>query len=221
MHDILFHYQKIHPMNWVYLSSLLTIALYFKFSRFWSVRNIDMIGLLLLAPGLAHAVKVGKLAPGFNLRATTDTDISLSQFRGVQMVLIEFYHEDFTPASITNLSTRRDDHEKFLELGIKVLGIAIAHKFSQKTFAESLKLPYPLLSDYPHGRTILAYDVGQLEGKAKRLYARQGFFLIDKQGIVRGRWVVRPPKPGEVNAPDKLFGNEQILKRAREIAGRG
>ncbi len=52
MYDILFNYQKIHAMNWVYLSSLLTIAVYFKFSRFWSVRNVDLIGLLLFAPGL-------------------------------------------------------------------------------------------------------------------------------------------------------------------------
>ena len=52
MQEILFHYKKIHPMNWVYLSSLLTIALYFKFSRVWSVRNLDLMGLILFAPGL-------------------------------------------------------------------------------------------------------------------------------------------------------------------------
>ncbi len=52
MQDILFDYQKIHPMNWVYLSSLLTICVYFKFSRFWSVRNLDLVGLILFAPGL-------------------------------------------------------------------------------------------------------------------------------------------------------------------------
>ena len=52
MEPILFHYEKLPPMNWVYLSSLLTMALYFKFSRIWSVRNIDLIGLLLFAPGL-------------------------------------------------------------------------------------------------------------------------------------------------------------------------
>ncbi|MEK6249970.1 MAG: hypothetical protein N2C12_17430, partial [Planctomycetales bacterium] len=52
MQDILFEYQKIHAMNWVYLSSLLTIGLYFKFSRFWSVRNLDLVGLIMFAPGL-------------------------------------------------------------------------------------------------------------------------------------------------------------------------
>jgi len=52
MSDFLFHYHKVNPTTWVYLSSLLTIALFFKFSRVWSVRNLDLIGLILLAPGL-------------------------------------------------------------------------------------------------------------------------------------------------------------------------
>lgn len=38
--------------TWIYLSSLLTIAIYFKFSRFWSVRNLDLLGLVAMAPGL-------------------------------------------------------------------------------------------------------------------------------------------------------------------------
>ena len=52
MSEILFHYRKIDPTTWVYLSSLLTISLFFKFNRFWSVRNLDLVLLVLLAPGL-------------------------------------------------------------------------------------------------------------------------------------------------------------------------
>lgn len=52
MSDILFHYHKVNPTTWVYLSSLLTICLFFKFSRVWSVRNLDLLGLIMLAPGL-------------------------------------------------------------------------------------------------------------------------------------------------------------------------
>ncbi len=52
MHEILFQYHRVHPTTWVYLSSLLTIALYFKFSRFWAMRNFDLVGLMLLSPGL-------------------------------------------------------------------------------------------------------------------------------------------------------------------------
>src|SRR5205809_8105014 len=52
MSEILFHYEKINPTTWVYLSSLLMIGLFFQFNRFWSVRNLDLVLLILLAPGL-------------------------------------------------------------------------------------------------------------------------------------------------------------------------
>jgi hypothetical protein len=49
--SILYQY-SMHPTTWVYLSSILTIALFFKFNRFWSFRNLDLVGLIALAPGL-------------------------------------------------------------------------------------------------------------------------------------------------------------------------
>lgn len=52
MSDFLPHYQKLDPTQWAYLSSLLMIGIFFKFSRFWSVRNLDIVLLILLAPGL-------------------------------------------------------------------------------------------------------------------------------------------------------------------------
>jgi hypothetical protein len=52
MSEILFQYVKVYPTTWVYLSSLLMLGLFFKFGRFWSVRNLDLILLILLAPGL-------------------------------------------------------------------------------------------------------------------------------------------------------------------------
>jgi hypothetical protein len=52
MSEILFQYEQVNPTTWAYLSSLLVIALYFKFNRVWSVRNWDLLGLILLAPAL-------------------------------------------------------------------------------------------------------------------------------------------------------------------------
>ncbi len=49
----------------------------------------------LLVPGIAMAVTVGKPAPDFTLQSTTGKAISLSQFRGKKMVLIEFYGVNF------------------------------------------------------------------------------------------------------------------------------
>ena len=52
MSEFLFQYEKVNPISWAYLSSLLMIALFFKFNRIWSVRNLDLLLLILLAPGL-------------------------------------------------------------------------------------------------------------------------------------------------------------------------
>jgi hypothetical protein len=51
MQEILFEY-NVTPTTWAYLSALLTIGIYFKFRRFWSVRNLDLLGLISYTPGL-------------------------------------------------------------------------------------------------------------------------------------------------------------------------
>ena len=56
MSDYLVYYERVSPTTWVYLSSLLMISLFFKFNRLWSVRNLDLIGLILLAPGLLFVI---------------------------------------------------------------------------------------------------------------------------------------------------------------------
>jgi hypothetical protein len=42
----------LNDPTWFYLSFLLILAVYFKFSRFWSIRNLDLVLLLLVSPGL-------------------------------------------------------------------------------------------------------------------------------------------------------------------------
>ena len=49
----------------------------------------------LLVPGHASAVTVNEPAPDFTLPSITGEAISLSQFRGKKMVLLEFYGINF------------------------------------------------------------------------------------------------------------------------------
>ena len=51
MREVLFQYY-VDPTTWVYLSCLMTIGIYFKFRRFWCVRNLDLIGVLAFGPGM-------------------------------------------------------------------------------------------------------------------------------------------------------------------------
>jgi hypothetical protein len=52
MSQFLFYYQRPEPATWVYMSSFVIIALYFMFHRLWSIRNLDILLVILLTPGL-------------------------------------------------------------------------------------------------------------------------------------------------------------------------
>lgn len=68
------------------------------------VRIALLFGALLLASlpatagsGVAEALEIGEKAPDFTLPSTTGGTISLGQFRGKKLVLLEFYGADFAP----------------------------------------------------------------------------------------------------------------------------
>jgi peroxiredoxin len=60
-----------------------------------------LLGFLLagmvMSANVAVALDVGAPAPDFTLPSTTGEPISLSQFRGKKLVLLEFYGVDFAP----------------------------------------------------------------------------------------------------------------------------
>lgn len=56
------------------------------------------------------------------------------------------------------MSAFRDQARKFTDAHAQVLGISMDDLATQKKFAESLKLPFPLLAD-PKGTVTKAYDV--------------------------------------------------------------
>jgi AhpC/TSA family len=64
-------------------------------------RSLWLVGLLLASllgeSGAVTVPAVGEPAPDFTLPSTTGEPISLSQFRGKQLVLLEFYGADFAP----------------------------------------------------------------------------------------------------------------------------
>jgi hypothetical protein len=64
-------------------------------------KSVLVLGLLLFGLlGTAHvssALDVGDKAPNFTLPSTTGGKISLSQFVGKKLILLEFYGADFAP----------------------------------------------------------------------------------------------------------------------------
>ena len=104
---------------------------------------------------------------------------------------------------------RKADYKRFEALGIQNLGISANLTFSQQTFAESLKLPYPLLSDFPDRMAMRGYGVLD----EKKMLANRSFFLIDPQGILRKKWIIE-------NGPTTVVYSDTLLRGIHEVLGK-
>ena len=92
---------------------------------------------------------------------------------------------------------------------MQILGVSANATFSQQTFAESLKLPVPLLSDFPDRKTIRAYGILN----ERTMTANRAFFLIDPKGVLRRRWIIENPQTTVVYS-------DTILQGIRETMGK-
>ena len=77
--------------------------------------------------------------------------------------------------------------------------------FSQKAFSDAFKLNFPLLSDAPNGATSQSYGVFNPERKL----AVRSYFIVDKNGVVRYKKVLKPGEP--------LVPNEALLEELKKI----
>lgn len=100
------------------------------------------------------------------------------------------------------------DQDTFDAIQVQLLAISGGNPFAQQMFAASLHLSYPLLSDHPDLTVIEAYGVLNPIAEANQRVARAAYFLVDKQGIIRGKWL-RPP--------GDIFPNDAILQAAHEL----
>lgn len=72
-----------------------------------------------------------------------------------------------------------------------------------------MKLPFPLLSDFPDRKVIRAYGI--LNERA--MIANRTFFFIDRQGVIRKKWIVENPTATVVYS-------EGLLREIEEVIGK-
>jgi peroxiredoxin len=74
------------------------------------------------------------------------------------------------------------------------VGISVNDPFANKAFADINNLQFPILSDYSR-ETIKKYDVVQVDFAGLKGYnaAKRSVFILDKNGIVRFKWVSEDP----------------------------
>jgi peroxiredoxin len=77
---------------------------------------------------------------------------------------------------------------EFREAGVEPAAIAVTATYSQMAYARQLGVDFPLLSDWSRA-TSRAYGVDYDVWKGHDGVAKRALFLVDRDGIVRHRWV--------------------------------
>lgn len=124
------------------------------------------------------ALQVGEVAPDFELPASGNRTVKLSDFRGQKNVLLAFYPFAFSPVCSLQLPGLQENLSRFKALETEVLGISVDSRHSSTAFAEHLKLEFPLLSDFDK-RVTRAYGVLREGG-----FAERALFVVDRNGRI-------------------------------------
>lgn len=91
----------------------------------------------------------GETAPEFSLNDSTGEQVSLSDYRG-QNVVVYFYPAASTPGCTTEACDFRDNINSLKSAGYAVLGVSPDAEAKIATFATEQSLNFPLLSDEDH-----------------------------------------------------------------------
>jgi len=125
-------------------------------------------------------LKVGDLAPDFDLPSTQGGRVKLSDFRGKSPVVLAFFPAAFTGGCTKEMLAYQANLSKFQGHKAQVFGISGDNTPSQAEFAKQLKLEFPLLSDFATRKTMAAYGVLIPD----RGLANRATFVIDTDGKI-------------------------------------
>ncbi|NOY61932.1 MAG: peroxiredoxin [Gammaproteobacteria bacterium] len=133
-------------------------------------------------------IAVGRPVPDFEIVATGDKKIALSDLLG-RNVVIYFYPKDSTPGCTLEGQAFRDNHSAFIEHNTVIFGVSRDSIKSHENFKAKQQFPFDLLSDQDELLCRL-FDVI----KPKNMYGKQvvgierSTFLIDDSGVLIKEW---------------------------------
>lgn len=152
----------------------------------------------LTAFAAAEELKPGDKAPDFRLQASDGKTYSLSDFQGKKAVVIAWFPKAFTGGCTKECISFREDGKALRQFDVAYFTASVDTPETNKKFAESLDLDYPILSDP--------------EGKAARAYG-----VVDDQQKLPRRWTFFIGKDGKILGIDK---GVKVQSHATDVAGR-
>jgi peroxiredoxin Q/BCP len=133
-------------------------------------------------------LKEGQKAPVFTLDDDQNRKMSLTDFKGKNVVLY-FYPKDMTPGCTQEACDFRDNWSAVKAKGAVVLGVSADPVKKHEAFKEKHKLPFTLLSD-ENKKMLKKYGVWQKKKFMGREFMGivRSTYLIDKTGKVKKIW---------------------------------
>ncbi len=127
-------------------------------------------------------IKIGELAPEFELTSAENERVKLSDFRGQRVVLF-FYPKAATPGCTTQACGFRDNYAVITEHNATVIGISPDEPAALAKWKSQEHFPYPLLSDSDHAvaEAYGAWGERKMYGRSYMGIIRS-HFLIDEEG---------------------------------------
>ena len=129
-------------------------------------------------------LKIGDKAPNFSGINQDGNPVQLSDFKGSKLVVF-FYPKASTPGCTAEACNLRDNHERFLSEGYRVIGVSADSAKRQANFKNKQELPYDLIADEDKS-IINAFGVWGPKKFMGREYEGilRTTFVIDEQGLI-------------------------------------
>ena len=146
-----------------------------------------------MAKSVELKLKEGDNAPDFTVATQEGRQVSLSDFKGKNVVLY-FYPRDDTPGCTKEACAFRDGFGLLEQKGAVVLGVSTDSVKSHEKFARKHRLPFTLLADEDK-KIVEAYGVWGQKSFMGRKYmgTHRVTFLIGPDGKIKRIWrEVRP-----------------------------
>src|ERR1700741_88180 len=98
-------------------------------------------------------LQIGTQAPDFELHATPDQKLKLSELQGKKVILV-FYPADWSPVCSDELSLYNETLKLFSRHNAQLIAISVDSKWCHLAFSQDRKFHFPLLADFEPKGTI-------------------------------------------------------------------
>jgi len=129
-------------------------------------------------------IEIGQSAPDFTLFDSEKKQVTLSECKGHNVLLL-FFPLAFTSTCTKELCSVRDNIAWYNNADAKVFGISVDALQTLAKFKEDQHLNFALLSDFNKDVSRLYDSIYEMFGYNMKGVSKRSAFLIDKSGIVR------------------------------------